>query len=149
MFPSLRVCPWIWSQSSNYSKSAEEILGINKPKKPLNAYVRFTKQMRPMLVEKNPSANVVTITKLAAKLWEQLDYEVYQTLVQKNKTLNQTSFRLGKEQAVQRLRKGNDAVQKDHGGVQSIALHQRQSEHSRVRTKATCGEREEKNEKSK
>ncbi|EAT34084.1 AAEL013643-PA [Aedes aegypti] len=44
-----------------------------KPKRPVNAYIRFLQSVRPSLLAKNPKASPTDISKLAAAQWQVLD----------------------------------------------------------------------------
>lgn len=44
-----------------------------KPKRPINAYIRFVQSVRPSLHAKNPKASPTDISKLAAAQWQVLD----------------------------------------------------------------------------
>ncbi|XP_050665842.1 transcription factor A, mitochondrial [Leptidea sinapis] len=63
-------------QTYNYTKkSAEERLGIEKPKRPLTPFFKFMGQMRPALLAKNPSITSKEAIAWTSKHWQQLDSE--------------------------------------------------------------------------
>ncbi|CAG4951614.1 unnamed protein product [Colias eurytheme] len=69
---------WLYSiQTCDYStkKSAEERLGIEKPKRPLTPFFKFMAQMRPALLAKNPSISSKEAISWTSKHWQQLDSE--------------------------------------------------------------------------
>ncbi|XP_044739445.1 high mobility group B protein 13 [Chrysoperla carnea] len=58
----------------NLSKSIEEKVGLPpRPKRPLTPYFRFMKQVRSNVVQENPKATAIDITKLIAQKWEKVD----------------------------------------------------------------------------
>lgn len=61
-----------------------------KPKRPVNAYIRFLQSIRPALKSKNPKASPTEISKLAAAQWQVLDLA--------NKTKLEEEYK--KEQAI-------------------------------------------------
>ncbi|XP_039756622.1 transcription factor A, mitochondrial [Pararge aegeria] len=63
-------------------KSAEEKLGIEKPKRPLTPFFKFMTQMRPALLAKNPGISSKEAIAWSSKHWQQLDSE---TKLQMNK----------------------------------------------------------------
>ena len=64
-------------QSCNYTKkSAEERLGIEKPKRPLTPFFKFMTQMRPAILAKNPGISSKEAISWTSKHWQQLDLEV-------------------------------------------------------------------------
>lgn len=55
-------------------KSVEEKLGLPlKPKKPLAPYIRFSNDLRPSLVEKNPGLKSTQINSILGNMWKELD----------------------------------------------------------------------------
>lgn len=63
-------------QLCNYTrKSAEEKLGLDKPKRPLTPYFKFMAQMRPALLSKNPGITSKEAIAWTSKHWHQLDVE--------------------------------------------------------------------------
>lgn len=58
-------------------KSAEEKLGIEKPKRPLTPFFKFMTQMRPALLAKNPGISSKEAIAWSSKHWQELDSEVY------------------------------------------------------------------------
>ncbi|XP_023937222.1 transcription factor A, mitochondrial [Bicyclus anynana] len=56
-------------------KSAEEKLGIEKPKRPLTPFFKFMTQMRPALLAKNPGISSKEAITWTSKHWQQLDSE--------------------------------------------------------------------------
>ncbi|KAJ0174746.1 hypothetical protein K1T71_009854 [Dendrolimus kikuchii] len=68
---------WINSvQICNYTrKSAEEKLGLEKPKRPLTPFFKFMSQMRPALLAKNPGISSKEAITWSSKHWQQLDVE--------------------------------------------------------------------------
>ncbi|XP_035443618.2 transcription factor A, mitochondrial [Spodoptera frugiperda] len=63
-------------QACNYTrKSAEEKLGLEKPKRPLTPYFKFMTQMRPALLAKNPGISSKEAISWTSKHWQQLDLE--------------------------------------------------------------------------
>ncbi|XP_072945070.1 uncharacterized protein TFAM [Epargyreus clarus] len=63
-------------QTINYTKkSAEEKLGIEKPKRPLNPFFRFMTQMTPSLLTKVPGISTKEAIVWSSKHWQQLDSE--------------------------------------------------------------------------
>lgn len=70
---------WLNSnQSCSYTsrKSAEEKLGIEKPKRPLTPFFKFMTQMRPALLAKNPGITSKEAIAWSSKHWQELDSEV-------------------------------------------------------------------------
>ncbi|CAK1555873.1 unnamed protein product [Leptosia nina] len=66
-------CP---PQTCTYAKkSAEERLGIEKPKRPLTPFFKFMAQMRPAILAKNPSITSKEAVAWTSKHWQQLDSE--------------------------------------------------------------------------
>lgn len=57
-------------------KSAEEKLGIERPKRPLTPFFKFMTQMRPALLAKNPGITSKEAISWSSKHWQQLDVEV-------------------------------------------------------------------------
>lgn len=57
-------------------KSAEEKLGLEKPKRPLTPFFKFMTQMRPALLAKNPGISSKEAISWTSKHWQQLDLEV-------------------------------------------------------------------------
>lgn len=70
------------SQMCNYSvrKSAEEKLGIDKPKRPLTPFFKFMAQLRPVLLAKNPGLTSKEAIQWISKHWQQLDAETKQQM---------------------------------------------------------------------
>ncbi|XP_059057890.1 transcription factor A, mitochondrial [Achroia grisella] len=67
---------WFAPQICNYTrKSAEERLGIDKPKRPLTPFFKFMTQMRPALLAKNPGITSKEAIAWTSKHWQQLDSE--------------------------------------------------------------------------
>ncbi|RVE45442.1 hypothetical protein evm_009877 [Chilo suppressalis] len=67
---------WVQQQFCNYTKkSAEERLGIEKPKRPLTPFFKFMTQMRPALLAKNPGITSKEAIAWSSKHWQQLDTE--------------------------------------------------------------------------
>lgn len=65
------------SNVKNLSKSIEEQVGLPpRPKRPLTPYFRFMKQVRSNVVQENPKASAIDITKLVAQKWEKVDIKV-------------------------------------------------------------------------
>lgn len=67
-----------WQPSSvcNYTrKSAEQKLGIDKPKRPLTPFFKFMTQMRPALLAKQPGISAKEAIAWSSKHWQQLDAE--------------------------------------------------------------------------
>lgn len=66
------------NQSCSYTtrKSAEERLGIEKPKRPLTPFFKFMTQMRPALLAKNPGITSKEAIAWSSKHWQELDAEV-------------------------------------------------------------------------
>lgn len=63
-------------QSCDYTKkSAEQRLGLNKPKRPLTPFFKFMSQMRPALLAKNPGISSKEAIAWTSKHWQQLDME--------------------------------------------------------------------------
>ncbi|XP_047521811.1 transcription factor A, mitochondrial [Pieris napi] len=62
-------------QICSYKKTAEERLGIEKPKRPLTPFFKFMAQMRPALLAKNPSISSKEAISWTSKHWQQLDIE--------------------------------------------------------------------------
>ncbi|PZC76429.1 hypothetical protein B5X24_HaOG204668 [Helicoverpa armigera] len=56
-------------------KSAEERLGLEKPKRPLTPFFKFMTQMRPALLAKNPGISSKEAISWTSKHWQQLDLE--------------------------------------------------------------------------
>ncbi|XP_026748062.1 transcription factor A, mitochondrial [Trichoplusia ni] len=56
-------------------KSAEEKLGLEKPKRPLTPFFKFMTQMRPALLAKNPGISSKDAISWTSKHWQQLDIE--------------------------------------------------------------------------
>ncbi|XP_073967377.1 mitochondrial transcription factor A [Choristoneura fumiferana] len=56
-------------------KSAEEKLGIERPKRPLTPFFKFMTQMRPALLAKNPGITSKEAISWSSKHWQQLDVE--------------------------------------------------------------------------
>lgn len=68
-------------QVCNYTKkSAEEKLGLDKPKRPLTPFFKFIAQMRPALLAKNPGISSKEAIAWTSKHWQQLDSEVFHTV---------------------------------------------------------------------
>ncbi|XP_026321474.1 transcription factor A, mitochondrial [Hyposmocoma kahamanoa] len=65
------------NQSFSYTtrKSAEERLGIEKPKRPLTPFFKFMTQMRPALLAKNPGITSKEAIAWSSKHWQELDAE--------------------------------------------------------------------------
>ncbi|XP_013200914.1 transcription factor A, mitochondrial [Amyelois transitella] len=63
----------ITPQICNYAKSAEERLGIEKPKRPLTPFFKFMAQMRPALLAKNPGITSKEAIVWSSKHWQELD----------------------------------------------------------------------------
>ncbi|XP_053610715.1 transcription factor A, mitochondrial [Plodia interpunctella] len=66
---------FITTQVCNYAKSAEQKLGIEKPKRPLTPFFKFMTQMRPALLAKNPGITSKEAIAWSSKHWQQLDAE--------------------------------------------------------------------------
>ncbi|KAI5637544.1 HMG (high mobility group) box domain-containing protein [Phthorimaea operculella] len=63
-------------QTCSYTKkSAEEKLGIEKPKRPLTPFFKFMQQMRPALLAKNPGITSKEAIAWSSKHWQELDTE--------------------------------------------------------------------------
>ncbi|KAJ8714946.1 hypothetical protein PYW08_004927 [Mythimna loreyi] len=63
-------------QACSYTKkSAEERLGLDKPKRPLTPFFKFMTQMRPALLAKNPGISSKEAIAWTSKHWQQLDLE--------------------------------------------------------------------------
>ncbi|XP_045774945.1 transcription factor A, mitochondrial [Maniola jurtina] len=62
-------------------KSAEEKLGIEKPKRPLTPFFKFMTQMRPALLAKNPGISSKEAIAWSSKHWQQLDSETKSQMV--------------------------------------------------------------------
>ncbi|XP_030029345.1 transcription factor A, mitochondrial [Manduca sexta] len=63
-------------QACNYTrKSAEDKLGLDKPKRPLTPFFKFMAQMRPALLAKNPGISAKDAIAWTSKHWQQLDSE--------------------------------------------------------------------------
>ncbi|XP_013140953.1 PREDICTED: transcription factor A, mitochondrial [Papilio polytes] len=62
-------------------KSAEEKLGIEKPKRPLTPFFKFMSQMRPALLAKNPGITSKESIAWMSKHWQQLDSETKAQMV--------------------------------------------------------------------
>ncbi|XP_047992144.1 transcription factor A, mitochondrial [Leguminivora glycinivorella] len=63
-------------QICNYTKkSAEQKLGIERPKRPLTPFFKFMTQMRPALLAKNPGITSKEAIAWSSKHWQQLDLE--------------------------------------------------------------------------
>ncbi|XP_077300083.1 mitochondrial transcription factor A [Arctopsyche grandis] len=76
-----RLTPLLWNCSAGYTKvSAEDKLGIDKPKRPLTAFIKFFTQIRPTLVAKNPGTSATSILKMASQHWHQLGDDVKEKL---------------------------------------------------------------------
>lgn len=62
-------------QSCSYTsrRSAEEKLGIEKPKRPLTPFFKFMSQMRPALLAKNPGITSKEAIAWSSKHWQELD----------------------------------------------------------------------------
>lgn len=64
-------------QSCSYTKkSAEDKLGLDKPKRPLTPFFKFLAQMRPALLAKNPGISSKEAITWTSKHWQELDGEV-------------------------------------------------------------------------
>ncbi|KAL0821624.1 hypothetical protein ABMA28_005069 [Loxostege sticticalis] len=73
---------WINQQVCNYTrKSAEERLGIEKPKRPLTPFFKFMSQLRPALLAKNPGISSKEAIAWSSKHWQQLDTETKSQMV--------------------------------------------------------------------
>ncbi|KAM3965791.1 mitochondrial transcription factor A [Aphomia sociella] len=73
---------WFTLQICNYTKkSAEEKLGIEKPKRPLTPYFKFMTQMRPALLAKNPGITSKEAVAWTSKHWQELDAETKTQMV--------------------------------------------------------------------
>ncbi|CAG9788616.1 unnamed protein product [Diatraea saccharalis] len=67
---------WLQQQVCSYTKkSAEDRLGIEKPKRPLTPFFKFMTQMRPALLAKNPGITSKEAIVWSSKHWQQLDAE--------------------------------------------------------------------------
>ncbi|XP_026756142.2 transcription factor A, mitochondrial [Galleria mellonella] len=65
---------WFTPQICNYTrKSAEEKLGIEKPKRPLTPFFKFMTQMRSALLAKNPGITSKEAIAWSSKHWQELD----------------------------------------------------------------------------
>lgn len=65
-------------QSFSYTKkSAEDKLGLDKPKRPLTPFFKFMAQMRPALLAKNPGISAKEAITWTSKHWHELDGEVW------------------------------------------------------------------------
>lgn len=74
---NFRVQPLFWNVSAAYTKqSAENKLGIEKPKRPVTSFFKFLKQVRPTLIAKNPTTSATEIIKIASQHWHQLGDDV-------------------------------------------------------------------------
>ncbi|KAL4710916.1 hypothetical protein ACJJTC_002546 [Scirpophaga incertulas] len=71
-----RKSNWIQQHVCSYTrKSAEERLGIEKPKRPLTPFFKFMSQMRPAIIAKNPGITSKEAIEWSSKHWQQLDAE--------------------------------------------------------------------------
>ncbi|XP_068617812.1 transcription factor A, mitochondrial-like isoform X2 [Battus philenor] len=74
-----------WSNSVQIccytKKSAEDRLGIEKPKRPLTPFFKFMTQMRPALLAKNPGISSKEATLWISKHWQELDSETKTQMV--------------------------------------------------------------------
>ncbi|CAK1586809.1 unnamed protein product [Parnassius mnemosyne] len=62
-------------------KSAEDKLGIEKPKRPLTPFFKFMTQMRPALIAKNPGITSKEAIAWSSKHWQELDSETKTQMV--------------------------------------------------------------------
>ncbi|XP_028162102.1 transcription factor A, mitochondrial [Ostrinia furnacalis] len=73
---------WINQQVCTYTrKSAEERLGIEKPKRPLTPFFKFMAQLRPALLAKNPGITSKEAIAWSSKHWQELDSETKSQMV--------------------------------------------------------------------
>ncbi|XP_030369354.1 transcription factor A, mitochondrial isoform X2 [Scaptodrosophila lebanonensis] len=69
------------SSSLQQSKTLEEQVGLpRRPKKPLTPYFRFMREMRPKLIEKNPTISAVDIVRQLSKSWVGVDPKLKERL---------------------------------------------------------------------
>lgn len=97
-----------------------------KPKRPINAYIRFVQSIRSSLASANPSASPTDISKLAAVKWQTLDqaskakleeeYKRDQTvwLAKNAKYLSQLTDAQKQELKLERQQKQEDKVKREH-----------------------------------
>ncbi|XP_041982010.1 transcription factor A, mitochondrial [Aricia agestis] len=77
-----RTNPFNLTQVCNYTrKSAEQMLGIDKPKRPLTPFFKFMAQMRPALLAKNPGMTSKEAITWSSKHWQELDAETKSQMV--------------------------------------------------------------------
>lgn len=77
LFYTRRIILPSYQRVATLKQTAEEKIGLPaKPKRPITAYFRFMKHMRPEIVGKNPNLKLVEITKLLAQEWQKADANV-------------------------------------------------------------------------
>ncbi|XP_065089576.1 transcription factor A, mitochondrial [Ochlerotatus camptorhynchus] len=71
--PSYQLTPGLKTSASLSGLAASGSKLPEKPKRPVNAYIRFAQSIRSTLHAKNPKASPTDISKLAAAQWQVLD----------------------------------------------------------------------------